>query len=30
MADLSNLKKGQTITEHIDTINDNVKLVNNE
>ena len=30
MANLNNLKKGQTITEHIDTINDNVNLVNNE
>lgn len=30
MADLNNLKKGQTITEHIDTINTNVNLVNGE
>ena len=30
MAELSNLKKGQTITEHIDTINENVNLINEE
>lgn len=30
MANLNNLKKGQTITEHIDVINENVNLVNEE
>ena len=30
MADLNELKKGQTITEHIDTINENVSLINDE